>query len=409
MDVETVLVLLVGLGVGAVVVGVAAWARLRQRAHAEGQLRDAFQALAAEALRQNNQSFLDLARASLGEFQKGAAAELESRRKAVDDLVQPINKTLDSMDGKLQAIEKERHGHYERLTEQLKAVGAAHEKLHAETTNLVRALRTPSVRGRWGEIQLKRVVEMAGMLEYCDFSQQETVVADAGRLRPDLIVRLPGGKNVVVDAKAPLEAYLDALEAPDDATREAQLKRHARQVRDHMAGLGSKAYWNQLDATPEFVVMFLPGEHFFGAALEQDPGLIEYGVDQQVIVASPTTLIALLRAVAYGWRQEKLADNARAISELGRALHERLATMSEHFGRVGTHLDRAVGSYNDTVGSLESRVLVSARRFQELGAAGSGEIGEVPVVERAARKLHAPALDAGEAPETENGTDEVSG
>ncbi|MDH3525803.1 MAG: DNA recombination protein RmuC, partial [Acidobacteriota bacterium] len=236
----------------------------------------------------------------------------------------------------------------------------------------------------------------------------ETVVADAGRLRPDLIVRLPGGKNVVVDAKAPLEAYLDALEAPDDATREAKLKHHARQVRDHMASLGGKAYWNRLDATPEFVVMFLPGEHFFGAALEQDPGLIEYGVDQQVIVASPTTLIALLRAVAYGWRQEKLADNARAISELGRTLHERLATMSEHFGRVGTHLDRAVGSYNDTVGSLESRVLVSARRFQELGAAGSGEIGEVLVVERAARKLHAPALDVGEEPETENEIGEVS-
>ena len=393
MDVATVLVLLLGLVVGAAVVGLATRARLRQR--------DAFQALAAEALRQNNQSFLDLARTSLGEFQKGATADLEGRQKA-------INEVLTNMDGKLQAIEKERHGHYERLTEQLKAVGAAHEKLHAETTNLVRALRTPSVRGRWGEIQLKRVVEMAGMLEYCDFSQQETVVADAGRLRPDLIVRLPGGKNVVVDAKAPLEAYLDALEAPDDATREAKLKHHARQVRDHMASLGGKAYWNRLDATPEFVVMFLPGEHFFGAALEQDPGLIEYGVDQQVIVASPTTLIALLRAVAYGWRQEKLADNARAISELGRTLHERLATMSEHFGRVGTHLDRAVGSYNDTVGSLESRVLVSARRFQELGAAGSGEIGEVLVVERAARKLHAPALDVGEEPETENEIGEVS-
>jgi DNA recombination protein RmuC len=372
-------------------VGLATRSRLRQR--------DAFQALAAEALRQNNQSFLDLARTSLGEFQKGATADLESRQKAMGELVEPINKALNSMDGKLQEIEKERHGHYARLTEQLKAVGAAHEKLHAETSNLVRALRSPSVRGRWGEIQLKRVVEMAGMLEYCDFTEQETLTSDGGRLRPDLVVRLPGGKSVVVDAKTPLEAYLDAIEATDDATREARLKQHARQVRDHMVGLGSKAYWSQLEATPEFVVMFLPGEHFFGAALEQDPGLIEYGVDQGVIVASPTTLIALLRAVAYGWRQEKLADNARAISELGRALHERLAKMGEHFGKVGTHLDRAVGAYNDTVGSLESRVLVSARRFQDLGAAGSTEIEEVSVVERATRKLNAPALEAGEDPD----------
>jgi DNA recombination protein RmuC len=391
MDAGIVVVLLLGLLVGAAVVGLATRSRLRQR--------DAFQALAAEALRQNNQSFLDLARTSLGEFQKGATADLESRQKAMGELVEPINKALNSMDGKLQEIEKERHGHYARLTEQLKAVGAAHEKLHAETSNLVRALRSPSVRGRWGEIQLKRVVEMAGMLEYCDFTEQETLTSEGGRLRPDLVVRLPGGKSVVVDAKTPLEAYLDAIEATDDATREARLKQHARQVRDHMAGLGSKAYWSQLEATPEFVVMFLPGEHFFGAALEQDPGLIEYGVDQGVIVASPTTLIALLRAVAYGWRQEKLADNARAISELGRALHERLAKMGEHFGKVGTHLDRAVGAYNDTVGSLESRVLVSARRFQDLGAAGSTEIEEVSVVERATRKLNAPALEAGEDPD----------
>jgi DNA recombination protein RmuC len=396
MDFGTVLVLVIGLLVGAVVAGLAARGRLRQREREEGRLRDAFQAVAAEALRQNNQSFLDLARASLGEFQKGATADLESRRKAIGDLVEPINKALATMDGKLLEIEKERHGHYARLTEQLKAVGAAHEKLHTETANLVKALRTPSVRGRWGEIQLKRVVEMAGMVEHCDFTEQESVVTETGRLRPDLVVRLPGGKQVVVDAKTPLEAYLEAIEAPDDATRASRLKQHARQVRDHMASLGSKAYWSQLEAAPEFVVMFLPGEHFFGAALEQDPGLIEYGVGQGVIVASPTTLIALLRAVAYGWRQEKLAENARAISDLGRALHDRLAKMGDHFGKVGTHLDRAVGAYNDTVGSLESRVLVSARRFQELGAASDEGLPVIEPVERTARKLQAPALEAGD-------------
>lgn len=390
MDTGTVLVLLLGLAVGATVAGVAMGAWLRQGQRVGNHSRDAFQALAGEALRQNNQSFITLARASLGEFQKGAATELENREKAIDELVDPISQALTGIQVKLQEIEKERHGHYSRLTEQLKAVGSAHEKLHAETSNLVRALRTPSVRGRWGEIQLRRVVEMAGMLEHCDFSEQETVATEGGRLRPDLIVRLPGGKCVVIDAKTPLEAYLEAIEATDDAARDAQLKRHARQVRNHMASLSSKRYWSQLEATPEFVVMFLPGEHFFGAALEQDPGLIEYGVERGVIVASPTTLIALLRAVAYGWRQEKLADNARAISELGRTLHERLAKMGEHFGKVGAHLDRAVGAYNETVGSLENRVLVSARRFQELGVAGGDGIEEIPVVERATRKLRVP-------------------
>ncbi len=395
MDTETILMLLVGLAIGAAVAGLTMGALLRQRNRAGTQSRDTFQALASEALRQNNQSFITLARASFGEFQKSASAELENREKAFDELVEPVSEALAGIQVKLQDIEKERHGHYSRLTEQLKAVGSAHEKLHAETSNLVRALRTPNVRGRWGEIQLRRVVEIAGMLAYCDFSEQPSVATEDGRLRPDLIVRLPGGKCVIVDAKTPLEAYLEAIETTDEDIRAAQLKHHARQVRNHMANLSSKGYWSQLEATPEFVVMFLPGEHFFGAALEQDPGLIEYGVDQGVIVASPTTLIALLRAVAYGWRQEKLADNARAISELGRTLHERLAKMGEHFGKVGAHLDRAVGAYNETVGSLESRVLVSARRFQELGAAAGDEIEEIPVVERATRKLQPPANPEG--------------
>ena len=361
---------------------------------AESQIREAFQALSAEALRQNNESFIALANAKFGELQKGASAELDNRQQAIDALVKPISEALTKVDGKLKEIEKERHGHYEKLTEQLCAVGVAHEKLYSETQNLVKALRSPSVRGRWGEIQLKRVVEMAGMLEHCDFDEQQTAETDTGRLRPDMIVRLPGGKNVVVDAKAPLEAYLESTEAADDAVRLAKLKDHARQVRAHMTKLGSKAYWDQFGPAPEFVVMFLPGETFFSAALEHDPGLIEYGVDQRVIPASPTTLIALLRAVAYGWRQEQLAENAQAISQLGRSLFERLVTLTNHFERLGGHLGRAVGSFNDAIGSFEGRVLVAARRFKEMGAGSSDEIPQLTSVERSTRKIQAAEIEA---------------
>jgi len=363
-------------------------------ARAEIQLREAFQALSAEALRQNNESFIALANAKFGELHKGASAELENRQQAIDALVKPISEALTKVDGKLKEIEKERHGHYEMLTEQLRAVGVAHVKLLSETQNLVKALRSPSVRGRWGEIQLKRVVEMAGMLEHCNFHEQQTTETDTGRLRPDMIVRLPGGKNVVVDAKAPLEAYLESIEAEDDALRLAKLKDHARQVRAHMTKLGSKAYWDQFGPAPEFVVMFLPGEAFFSAALEHDPGLIEYGVDQQVIPASPTTLIALLRAVAYGWRQEQLAENAQVISQLGRSLFERLVTLTNHFERLGGHLGRAVGSFNDAIGSFEGRVLVAARRFKEMGAGSSDEIPQLTSVERSTRKIQAAEIEA---------------
>jgi DNA recombination protein RmuC len=298
------------------------------------------------------------------------------------------------VDQQIQQLEVARREAYGDLTAQVRSLISTQEKLQSETGNLVRALRAPTVRGRWGEIQLKRVVELAGMLPYCDFVEQETINTASGRLRPDLIVRLPGEKNVVVDAKTPLLAYLDAIESTDDDLRRQKLADHAAQVRAHMTQLSSKSYWEQFESTPEFVVMFLPGETFFSAALEQEPGLIEHGVALKIIPASPTTLIALLKAVAYGWNQEKLARNAREISALGKELYERLRTLGTHFERVGKGLDNAVEAYNKAVGSLESRVMVSARKFSELGAPVVEEIGELAPIETTTRNLTLDFSDA---------------
>jgi DNA recombination protein RmuC len=354
---------------------------------ASEELRNAFKAMASDALKSNNLSFLVLAKESLERFQTEARGDLDNRQKAVADLVAPVRDSLNKVDEQIQQMEVARGDAYGELRAQVQSLIATQKELQSETGNLVRALRTPNVRGRWGEIQLRRVVEIAGMLSYCDFTEQESVTAEAGRLRPDLVVKLPGGKNVVVDAKTPLQAFLDAFETTDEEARRACLANHARRVRDHMKTLSGKNYWEQFEATPEFVVMFLPGETFFSAALEQDPGLIEQGVLQRVIPASPTTLIALLKAVAYGWNQEKLARNAQQISALGKELHDRLRLLAGHITSVGIGLDRAVESYNKAVGSIESRVLVSARKFAELGASVAEDIPELEPIETTARAL----------------------
>ncbi|MHC1700686.1 MAG: DNA recombination protein RmuC [Humidesulfovibrio sp.] len=353
----------------------------------QAKLQDTFKALSANALKDNNQSFLQLAGEHLSKVQEAAKGDLELRQKTIEGLVKPIKDSLTQVDQRILEMEKSRQNAYVELTQQVKFLATDQVDLKKETRKLVDALRRPTVRGRWGEMQLRRVVELAGMINYCDFTEQTSVITEDGRLRPDMVVRLPGGKQVVVDAKAPLEAYLNAYESQDEDARKQSMLAHARQIRDHLTKLGQKSYWEHLKPTPEFVVMFLPGEIFFSSALEHDPGLIEEGVKQKVIVASPTTLIALLRAVYYGWQQEKIAENAQQVSELGRELYKRIVTLSEHFGRVGKGLSGAVEAYNKTVSSLESRVLVQARRFKELAAAPEKDLPVLEPLEVTAREV----------------------
>jgi len=369
------------------------------------RMSDSFKALSAEALQASMTQLTEMARAQLNTAQAEAKGDLDKRQQAVEQLVAPLKEQLGRVDQQLLRLDQERRQSMGRLEAQLKNVAEAGERLRVETGALVTALRKPNTRGQWGQMQLRNVVELAGMVRYCDFQEQSQLPGDGGVLRPDLVVRMPGGKHVVVDAKAPLEGVLDAYEARDEQQREEHLRAHARLLRRHVKALAEKAYWDQLDSTPDFVVMFLPGEHLYGTALEADPALLEDAMAQRVLIATPTTLLAMLHAVAYGWQQERVAESAQAVSELGRELHGRLAKLSSLLAKLGTRLNSTVTAFNETVGSYEARILPAARRFADHGAVAAGT--ELPQIEpvtsstrtvvlpEASAESESPALEAG--------------
>lgn len=359
---------------------------------AEKTLKDTFARMSSEALKENSSEFVKFAKQTLETFQEGARGDLDKRKEAIASLVKPIRETLDKYETRIGEIEKQRKEAYGGLMNQVKSLHDAQGKLQQETIKLVSALSAPQARGRWGEVQLRRVVELAGMEEHCDFEEQASVNTEDGRLRPDLVVKLPGQQHIVIDAKAPLKSYMEAVETQDGDARKKLLKEHARHVRNHVNALSAKAYWNQFERTPEFVVLFLPGENFYSTALQQDPSLFQDAFGKNVLLTGPTMLIALLKSVAWGWRQEAMTRNAEKISNLGRELYERLSTLAEHFGKMGRSLTSAVSHYNSAIGSLERRVLVTARQFPELGTAGSKEIEPLEDIEQLPRQVHADEL-----------------
>ena len=362
---------------------------------AQSTMRESFRALSADALRSAHQDFLALAEGRFRQARSETTADVDARKKGIEELLAPMKQALDSVEREVRESERRRLHDGAQLIERMTSLDSMGKDLRAETRRLVDALKTPGVRGRWGELQLKRVVELAGMVDYCDFDEQPTVSADERRLRPDLIVRLPGGKRIVVDSKVPLDAYLRALDAPDEASRRSLMVDHARQVRTHLTQLAAKGYAAHVNPSPDFVVMFLPGEMFFSAALEQDASLIEYGVDQHVIPASPTTLIALLRAAAYGWQQEAVARDAQQIAENGRKLYDSIGRLAEHFERLGLKLRNAIDAYNDAIGSLEGNVLVKARKFKDAQLSNGEELKPIEPIDRQPRMLQAAEVTGG--------------
>ena len=361
--------------------------KTRSFEEAQSQFENTFKSLASDALKSSTSEFLKLAESNFKTLHTKASGNLEQREKAVESMVKPIREALEKTDQQIRKMEKERQTAFGSLTQHLQFMAQAQEQLQGETRNLVKALRRPEVRGQWGEMTLKRLAELAGMVEHCDFDQQHSVDTEQGKQRPDMVVRMPGSREIIVDAKAPMDGYLAAVEARDDSARLLELQRHARNVRDRVRELSSKGYWQQFPQSPDFVVLFIPGDQFLSSALEVDPKLLEDAMTDKVVLATPSSLVALLRAVAYGWRQEALAENAEHIRSVGQDLYERLSTFAEHLDKLGNHLSRSVDSYNKAVGSFDGRVLPGARKFTEMGIQGKKDLPEPQPVERLPRPV----------------------
>ncbi|MBF8267318.1 MAG: recombination protein RmuC [Dehalococcoidia bacterium] len=389
---------------GLVVGGAAVWFLTNIRRGAAPTSSDTFKAVAADALRDNNEMFLALAKQTLETVMEGAKGDLGKREQAIEGVVKPLQESLQRYEKQIQSIEERRQRVEGGLETQLRSIAETHQQLQKETGNLVNALRTPQVRGRWGELTLRRVAELAGMVDHCDFREQVSFSGEDGRLRPDMVVYLPSGRHqIVVDAKVSLEAYLQAIEATAEEDRQRAMERHSRQIRDHMNGLASKSYMGQLESTPDFVVMFIPGEPFLAAAVERYPSLIEEGMEKRIVVATPTTLVALLKAVAYGWQETQLAQNAKLIGDTARELYDRTRILTGYLNDVGGGLDKALDSYNKAVGSLETRWLPWARKIKDLGGASEKDIPTLEPITQTPRVLKAPEATDGSGGDSEPG------